>query len=136
MSSTVMWNFNLSVLNGPSVSVSSPAGLAVDAYDSINVAIANDGNPHTIQIVPVTSTDTISFLMVSSSQYDQSGTTPSQTFQYTVGSSATEITLDGPQFMMSGALVGLFPAAVTTITFTNKTANPANVSILVGRKAS
>ena len=130
----VNWNFNLSVLNGPSVSLTDST--SVDAYDNITVAIANDGNPHTIQVVPVTSTDTVSFLIISSTQYDESAQSASETFQYTVGSSTAAITLDGPQFLMSGALVALYPDPVTTLVFTNKTSNAANVSILVGRKAS
>ncbi len=141
MASAVKWNFNLSVVQGPSVSLSSPNPNTVDAYDNVNVAIPNDGAAHPVQIAPETSTDIITFIVISSDQYDASSQSSSMTFTYRIGSSTTDVTLDGPQFLMSPALVSLYsppPSSpgVVAMTFTNKTSNPANVSILVGRKAS
>jgi hypothetical protein len=148
MSSTVNWAFNLSVLQGPSVSLSK--SIMVDAYDSINVPIANDAADHAVQITSLTSSDGATFLLINSNQWDESAKSSSATFTYkvTVGSTTTPssgaYTLDGPQFLTSGTLVGLLipvPSGTTNptpvyLTFNNKTSAPANISILVGRKAS
>ena len=52
MASAVKWNFNLSVVQGPSVSLSNPTPNTIDAYDNISVAIPNDGASHAVQIAP------------------------------------------------------------------------------------
>jgi hypothetical protein len=139
MASTVKWNFNLSVVQGPSVSLS--ASNSVDAYDNLSVTIPNDGSSHTVQIAPETSTDVITFIVISSDQYDASSVSSSMTFTYRIGGGTTDITLDGPQFLMSAALVSIYSPpptnpGVVSMAFTNKTGNPANVTILLGRKAS
>lgn len=147
--SSVSWTFNLSVLNGQNVSLSN--AITVDAIDSIAVAIPNDTDPHEIQVTALTSTDDAIFFIISSSQYDQTDQSPpGGAFTYTVTVGATTspatggYTLDGPQFLTSRTLVGLLvpvPSGTTSptavyLTFTNKTSAPANVTILVGRKAS
>jgi len=148
MSSSVSWAFNLSVVKGPSVSLSK--SIMVDAYDSINVPIANDMADHEVQITSLTSADDAIFLVINSDQWDESAKSSSATFIYkvTVGSTTTPssggYTLDGPQFLTSATLVGLLvpvPTGTTNptpvyLTFNNKTSGPANISILVGRKAS
>ena len=155
---SVSWTFNLSVLNGQSVSLTE--AITVDAIDSVAVSIPNDATSHDIQVTTLQPTDNAMFLVISSSQYDGINRRQSPAggaFQYqvvvdtatvaTYPSATTFYTLDSPQFLTSATLAnllipisGVTPAITAptpvTIAFTNNTSATANISILIGRKAS
>jgi hypothetical protein len=157
MSSAVNWSFNLSILQGPSVSV--PDSASVNAYDNISVAIPNDSKPHAIQLAsflvdPDTTppmNDAPAFIIITSTEYDQTAAGGGAlTFTVSNGTTTeTAVTLDGPIFLMSPLVTQLLiPSALISSTattapppfaieleFTNATSSPANVSILVGRTA-
>jgi hypothetical protein len=105
----------------------------VDAYDVINVRVppAVVGGPGAgpgEAIVPVQPSSTagkVKFLSLSSSVYDAGLTCE-------VGGGAT-LLLDSPQVLMGASIDVLMGAVPQTFTFSNPLAEPASISILVGR---
>jgi len=115
------------IKDGPTVSFSN--SLNVDAYDKLNVVIAQ-GTSLTIQLLPPGS-DSVHFLMIKSSHY-------SDQISYKVNGSGSTIILDTPQnFIGLGSLATLDDTDdPATLDFTNGLAEDVNIQILVGRKAT
>jgi hypothetical protein len=145
MSSAVTWNFNLSVVKGPSLSL--PESTTVGAYDNISAAIPNSNVATNVQIASFKSGESV-FIIITSDQYDQTAQSGGA-LTFTVWIDGAQVgsafSLDGPMFLMSPlSTTMLIPSASLTSTtgnsvvfaFKNATSAPANVSILVGRTAS
>ena len=121
MSEKISWNYVVQALNGPSISGS--GNLTVDAYDKLDITIA-DGATQQVDLAPA---GTISLVVIQPAQ-------PSDTLTYEVD--GNDVKLDGPQIFVGTGAVGLLGAAASSLSFTNATGADAAISILVGRDAT
>ena len=112
------------IVDGPQVSV--PYQLEVEAYDKIDIELpATNPSTATVKIQPG---DQAQLLLITSSLYNADLT-------YKVDGSGSPIPLDGPLFLVGEGAVSLLGATQQEFKFTNKTSEPASITILVGRNA-
>jgi len=108
------------------------SALSVDAYDVIDVTIADGAKEKEVQVQPGGAAQ-IQYMLITSDPCGAGLT-------YKVNSDAAEQTfhqLDAPQvFMGTGAFAMLDAAAPTKLFFSNSLGKSAALSILVGRKAA
>jgi len=126
----IKWSFQAAVVGGPSLSLNAPA-IKVEAYDVIQVAILDGASGTAVSIQPSSSAKEMALVVISSDQYDAKLT-------YEVDSVGVANKLDGPHvFVGSGAVAFLNTSqAPQSLSFSNSSGKPANVSILVGRNVS
>jgi len=120
MAEKISWNYVAQALNGPSLS--GQGELEVDAYDKIEVTIA-DGDTQQVDLVPG---GTVSLLVINPD-------VPDADLSYDVGGNA--VALDGPHVLIGTGAVSLLGGA-TSLTFTNNTGVDATIGILLGRDAT
>ncbi len=128
----VQWSLTLSVDGTPQPPVSSPTQFAVDAYDVVKLTVpakaAADGTA-SADVQPSTTAGKVVALVITADKYDAG-----VSYAVGTGGTATVLALDGPHVFfgrgMIDAIASPFP---TALTFTNKTAAPVNVRLLVGR---
>lgn len=104
--------------------------LSVEAYDVVQVSIANAAADKEVQVQPAAGGQ-VQFLLIEAEPYGGA-------LIYKVNSAAATEThkLDSPQiFLGEGALRMLSSAAPTSLFFSNALGKTATVRILVGRKA-
>jgi hypothetical protein len=130
MTEKVAWNLGLYIEKGPSIKLAD--SFKTDAYDKVSVPIPNDDTEVEVAVQP-SGVGKIDFLCIISDQYSQDST---KKLAYKSGETGTtEIILDRAQVLIGASLIELLDDVPTKLTFKNSTDNPANVSILVGRKA-
>jgi hypothetical protein len=128
MPTTIKWSLDVEVSQGPEISVS--RNLTVDAYDKIDVAVA-DGDTETVAVQPSAVAD-VQFLLIISDQYGASLT-------YEVSDSSTTgatIALDAPQSFVGVGALGLLGAAPQNLEFVNSLGSDASIQIIVGRNVT
>ncbi|MGH7467331.1 MAG: hypothetical protein ACRENP_05030 [Longimicrobiales bacterium] len=129
MPETVNWTINVQVPTGPRVAQS--GALQVDAYDKVEVSVADGVDDLEVQLQPG-GAGQVQLLVIST-------TRTSDDLSYKVNDAGADpITLDQPVHAYFGAgPVGLLDPAAgpNTLFFTNASGGPATVQVLVGRKA-
>jgi hypothetical protein len=131
MAATINWTLEVQVGTGDKKSLSQ--GLNVEAYDRLEFTVpgGDNNNPgaKTAAVQP-SGAGQVQFVMITSSLYDVNLT-------YAVDG-GTAIQLDSPQVFLGGGNLKLLGTTQKEFVFNNKAGlnKPANVSILVGRKAA
>lgn len=128
MAQKLNWTFSAQVQGGPKIVTSQ--NLEIDAYDKIEMVVANDGNGNTVDIQPGGETDVL-LLVITSSQYGEDLVYKAKDG----GTESSEIPLTAPQIFSGTGAVGLFGVAPKQLVVTNNLADSATIQVLVGRKA-
>ena len=118
----------VSVAGGPSISISQT--LPVDAYDLIDVAIADGAADLVVEVQPGSAAGQVQLLLVSASQFN-----PSLTYRVNDMGNPTHA-LDRALLLTGAGAVGLLGFAPESLLFTNTTGSDITVQILVGRDAT
>ena len=122
----VAWNMGVEIKGGPRNSLSDD--ITVDAYDMIEVEIDKDAVDQEVQIHPA-GAEQVLLLMISSDRYGE-------LLKYKVAGTSTEFELDAPHLLIGKGAVAMLGAAPETLVFKNGLDAPAEIQILVGRKAT
>jgi hypothetical protein len=132
MTETVTLNLNLSIRDGPAIRLAKT--FTTEAYDKVSVQIPKDAEDKDVVVQP-SEKGKIDFLCITSEndQYHQDDT---KKLIYKVGAGTKEIKLDGAHVLIGASLIDLLGGKPEKLKFTNKTDEPVNISILVGRKAT
>lgn len=125
MPHTIKVRLTVTVDRGPQVAASHV--LELDAYDTLDVVIPNDGSAHGVEVQPDDG-DQLRLLLVSASGYD-----PPLTWE--ADGSGTTHELDEPLLLAGESVAGLLGTPGNTIAFTNGGGDEVTVHILVGRDA-
>jgi hypothetical protein len=129
MAETITWNQVVQV--GAGVQVSTSQAVSVDAYDVVEVELADGSADVEVQVQPGATPGLVKFLSLTSSAYDAALT-------YAVnGASGTPRKLDAPQvFAGPGAVELLDATPPETLFFSNATGADVVVKIVAGRDAT
>ena len=122
MPKTITYNFTANVSGGPSITASNT--IDVEAYDHIEVTVP-PSTPTTVNVQPGSGG---LLLIITASTYSS--------VTYTVDSSSTVVTLDGPHILVGAGAIALLGATQNDLVFTNGGSEDITVSILVGRDAT
>ena len=122
----VAWNMGVEIKGGPRNSLSDD--ITVDAYDMIDVTITKGAIDKEVQIHPA-GAEQVLLLMISSDRYGE-------LLKYKVAGTNTDFELDAPHLLIGKGAVAMLGAVPETLLFTNGLSDPAEVQILVGRKAT
>lgn len=123
------WTAIVQVGGGTALSAAAKSR-TTEAIDSVEVTVAPGETDKAIDIQPGGAA-AIDLLVIKSSVYDAQ-----LAYKATDGStSSAAVTLDAPQ-VFSGGAVALFACAPRTLLFTNKTPEPAVVTVFVARDAT
>lgn len=128
MAQKLNWTFTAQVQGGPKIVTTQ--NLEIDAYDKIEMDVANDGSGNTVDIQPGADTDVL-LLVITSNLYGEDLTYKAKDG----GSESSEIPLTAPQIFSGTGAVGLMGVAPKQLVITNNLADAATVQVLVGRKA-
>jgi hypothetical protein len=115
----------VTVDRGPRVTATRTVEL--DAYDTVDVPIPADGNPHVVEVQPDDG-EQVRLLVLTASSYD-----PPLTWD--ADEAGTERQLDQPLVLAGQALTSLVGGPANSIAFTNPGDADQTVQILVGRQA-
>jgi hypothetical protein len=126
----VKWNFNLFVDGSQSLNLVDK--FESSAYDKISFSIPDGTTDLLVNVQPGDIKD-ITFFCVKSDKYT---TDLAKQLCYKVADSTTAINLDQAHVLIGNSIVSLLDKAPTTLKFSNATGSPANVVIIVGRKAT
>ncbi|NTU41458.1 MAG: hypothetical protein HGA78_00080 [Nitrospirales bacterium] len=127
MSSTINLALQVSVVAGPSVSVSKK--LDVEAYDKINVTIPAAAADKEVQIQPGLSSQ-VQLILLKASKYGAD-------LKYKVHVNTNpDIVLDQDQLFSGAGQVGLLGANLDKLFFTNGFSEDVTLEILIGRDAT
>ena len=137
MPEKINWTISAKVVGGPQINLSQ--ALEIEAYDKIQVKIANGDTDKEIEVQPG-GVDKVCFLLVSSDKYnDVTDTNINLSFKVNADTNS-EINLDAPLLLIGNGATGiLLPGeAPQKLFFTNSlgTDNDANIEILVGRDST
>lgn len=129
MAETITWNHVVQV--GTGVQVSTSQAVPVDAYDVVEVELADGSADVEVQVQPGSSPGLVKFLAITSSAYHAALT-------YAVnGAGATPRMLDAPHiFAGPGAIELLDATPPETLFFSNATGADVVVKIVAGRDAT
>lgn len=129
MAETITWNHVVQI--GSAVQVNTTQVVAIDAYDVVEVTVADGANDVEVQVQPGAAAGLVKFLAITSSAYDADLT-------YSVNAAgATAHALDAPQvFAGAGAIELLDASPPTSLFFSNATGAEAVVRIVAGRDAT
>lgn len=136
-SKKIGWTLNVQVTDGPKVALTN--SITIDAYDWIEVVIANDpaGQATAVEIQPG-DVDQVEFLLINSDKFDDPAKDEVK-LSYSVHELAANvgdhIKLDAPQLLM-GSAVKLLRNSPDTLHFYNSLGDAVTIQILVGRKAT
>jgi hypothetical protein len=128
MAEQIDWAFSLKVAAGPSLSGTGKS--AVEIYDKTSETIPA-GESADIEILPAAS-DELALVAITADQY---GADPGPITYQQDDADTTPITLDGPVTLIGAGAAAMFPKELSTLTFTNGTAAPVVIQILIGRNA-
>jgi hypothetical protein len=137
MPEKINWTITAQVVGGPLITESQ--ALEIEAYDKIQVTIANGDSDKEIEVQPG-GADKVSFLLIRSDKYNDVDN-GSVNLSFKVNDSTNdEINLDAPLLLIGNGATGvLVPGeAPQKLFFTNSlgTDNDANIEILVGRDST
>lgn len=118
----------INVAGGPSMTISQT--LSAEAYDLIDVTIADAAADIVVEVQPGSATGQVQFLAVSASQFN-----PPLTYKVNAGANPSH-TLDRALLLIGAGAVGLLGFAPESLLFTNTTGSDITVQILVGRDAT
>lgn len=129
MGETITWNHLVQI--GSAVQVNTSQSVAVDAYDVVEVDLADGSVDVEVQVQPASAVGLVKFLAITSTAYDAALT-------YAVNDVAgTPRMLDGPQvFSSPGAIELLDASPPTSLFFSNGSGADMTVKILAGRDAT
>lgn len=127
MPKTITWKMQTSIGGGPSFSSSQV--FPIEAYDEIEVELANDNVEKKVEIQPG-GAGQVRFLQISATAYGAD-------LSYKVNATGNPShPLDGPLLLAGDGAVALLDAAPKSLFFTNDLGAPATVHVLVGRNAT
>ena len=129
MSEKINWSVSIQVLGGPKISASQT--LTVDAYDKIDVVIADGASGEDVEVQPG-STGQVQFLLIKSVKY---GADLTYSVNAAEADSTKRIKLDSQQIFTGEGNVGLLGTSPQKLYFYNSLGEDAAIQILVGRKA-
>ena len=126
----VAWSFYVTIENGPSMNLAD--SINTEAYDKISVKIDSNDADKKVAIQPGEA-DKIDFLCIKSDYYGPNPPEAGKIITYKCDA-GSPITLDQAHVLIGTSLVKLLQN-LKTLSFTNKTENPANIEVLIGRRA-
>jgi len=116
---------------GAGIQVTASSAIQVDAFDLVEVEIADAATDVEVQVQPAASPGLLKVLAVTASAYH-----PDLTYKVNAAS-ATERALDAPQVFAGDGAIALLDASPPTALFmSNATGAPVTVKILAGRDAT
>jgi hypothetical protein len=136
---TINLALNVQVVGGPQVLISKAK--SVEAYDSIEVSVVGGATDQVVEIQPGAASR-VSFLLIQSSLYSQSGASSKFTYKVGDGSNPDSIAvdLDEPHFYLGVGAVSVLGIAPKLLKFSSTypadAKSKATVTILVGRDAT
>lgn len=130
MPESIQWTLSVAVAGGPRKTESQT--LPVDVYlkGQVQIAAASGATPGQANFAAPSGGGTVRFVLISASRYDA---TPPLTYTVDGGSA---ITLDGPHLLIGAGAVALLGTANLDFIFSNPTAQPVTVEVLIGRDAA
>lgn len=130
MSEKIKYSVDVQVVGGLKLSASQT--LTVDAYDKIDVAVADGASGDVIEVQPG-STGQVSFLLIQSAKYGDNLT-------YSVNAAEADptkrIKMDSQQMFVGTGNVGLLGGSPQKLFFYNDLGEDTEIQMLVGRKAT
>ena len=129
MAETITWNHVVQI--GEAVQLNTSQAVAIDAYDVVEVTLADGATDVEVQVQPGNAAGLLKFLAITSSAFDAALT-------YAVNAAgATAHMLDAPHvFAGTGAIELLDATPPTALFFSNATGAEAVVRIVAGRDAT
>lgn len=116
---------------GAGIQVTATSAIPVDAFDMVEVEIADAATDVEVQVQPATSAGLLKVLALTASTYH-----PDLTYKVNAAT-ATARALDAPQLFAGDGAIALLDAAPPTALFmSNATGAPVTVKILAGRDAT
>lgn len=130
MPERIQWTLSVDVAGGARKTESQT--LPVDVYlkGQVQIAAASGSTPGQANFAAPSGGRTVRFVLISANRYDA---TPPLTYTVDGGSA---ITLDGPHLLIGAGAVALLGAAHLDVVFSNPTAQPVTVEVLIGRDAA
>jgi hypothetical protein len=128
MAEQIDWAFSLKVAAGPSLSGTGKR--SVEIYDKTTTSILA-GESAEVDILPAASGE-LALVAITADQY---GADPGPITYQQDDADTTPITLDGPVTLIGTGAAAMFHKELSTLTFTNGTAAPVVIQILIGRNA-
>lgn len=125
MPHTIRVRLAVTVDRGPQVATTRT--LDLDAYDTVDVTVPNDGAAHEVEVQPDDG-NRLRLMLVSATRYE-----PALTWE--ADGSGTERQLDQPLLVAGESVASLLGGPGNTIAFTNDGDDEVAVHILVGRDA-
>jgi hypothetical protein len=127
MPKSITWKTQASISGGPSTS--SSQSIPIEAYDEIEVELADGDTDEEIEVQPG-GAGQVRFLQITASAYGAN-------LSYKVNGAANPShMLDRPLMLAGDGAVGLLGAAPASLFFTNTLGASATVQVLVGRNAT
>lgn len=130
MPERINWATDVQIVGGPRIVVSQTVN--VDAYDKIDVVVADGDDDKDIQVQPG-GAGQVQFILIKSNKYDAALT-------YSVNAPEANpverIKLDALQVLIGEGAVGLLGASPQTLYFYNHVGQDVTIQIIVGRKAT
>ncbi len=130
MSEKIKYSVDVQVVGG--IKISSSQTFTVDAYDKIEVAVADGASDEDIEVQPG-SAGQVQFLLIQSVKYGDNLT-------YSVNAAEADptkrIKLDSQQLFVGTGNVGLLGDSPKTLYFYNSLGEDTVIKILAGRKAT
>jgi hypothetical protein len=120
MTEKINWSLQVRVAHGPQIAATGVVD--VEAYDKVSVEIAA-GESQQVDLVPA-GTERVALVLIVPA-------TPSPDLSYEID--GTAIALDGAHAFFGAGAARLLGADPASLTFTNDTADPARLDILLGR---
>ena len=127
MPKTITWKSQASVGGGPSSS--SSQSIPIEAYDEIEVELADGDTDEEIEVQPG-GAGQVRFLQITSTAYGSN-------LSYKVNAAGNPPhMLDRPLVLAGDGAIGLLDAPPTSLFFTNSLGSSATIHVLVGRNAT
>jgi hypothetical protein len=116
---------------GAGIQVTASSAIPVDAFDLVEVTIADAATDVEVQVQPAAAAGLLKVLAITASAYH-----PDLTYKVN-GAGATARALDAPQVFAGDGAIALLDASPPTALFmSNATGAPVTVKILAGRDAT
>ncbi|HEY5960433.1 MAG TPA: hypothetical protein VIV60_27960 [Polyangiaceae bacterium] len=128
MTISITTGLEVSVAGGPSLRQAQ--ALAVDAYDMVDVVIADGATDETVEIQPSAIAGQVQVLFVSATQYE-----PGLTYRVNAAANPSH-PLDRALLLTGAGAVALLGPAPTSLLFSNATGANITVQVIVGRDAT
>jgi hypothetical protein len=126
----VNWVVNVQVVDGPKLPAAD--SLDLEAYDFIQIDVEAGAADFEVEVQPGSTTG-VALLMIQAATFTDE---VSYTVNDTEDDGGTRFALDGLHLLVGSGAMGFLGAAPETLYFYNDGAEPAQISILVGRDAT